>query len=258
MSSRGKIGKMAQARGRGQSRPTQGVRRGGESGANIPGGPAGVVTTADKLKASRPRRARGFEHAAATIASPLAEAAARYGFAEPAVLLHWGEIAGPELAPLCRPVKVIHGRARDLSRTLLVACDGASAPIVEYRASEIIARVNAHYGYGAIARLKITQTGLHDGLHDGQTSVVSAPDVMMGMAEDAPGFQGADGRLAVASGGSAGGARLPRRAEPRPTLIARPEAERAAARRTRDIEDPALRDALARLGAYVITEPRRD
>ncbi|MEM9784722.1 MAG: DUF721 domain-containing protein, partial [Pseudomonadota bacterium] len=185
----------------------------------------------------------------------LGEAAARYGFAEPAVLLHWPDIVGEELATLCRPVKVIHGRSRDLSRALLVAAEGVAAPLVEHRAEEIVARVNAHYGYGAISRLKITQTGLTHPPGDVSNPVsnrVSGPATTapahhpVGMAEDAPAFAGP--RRSV----------QPFRARPRNTSRPDPAAASDAERAAAPIDDPDLREAISRLGAHVITDPREE
>lgn len=172
----------------------------------------------------------GFAPGANGLKTPLGEVAAQYGFAEPAVLLHWAEIVGQRLATLCRPLRVQHGRGKDLARVLVVAAEGPAAVEIEYRADEIVSRVNAHYGYGAVTRIAITQ----------------AMGAAGGMAEAAAPFAHAPGAPRATRGEPAA------RRTPRP--VARAEAERA----TAGIEDPGLRDALASFGAYVLGEPRSD
>ncbi len=103
------------------------------------------------------RHARGFTATANLLRAQIRKAGESRGFAVTRLLTHWEEIAGPTIAAFCRPVEVKHARG-GLGATLTVLTTGPVAPLVEMRKAEIIDRVNACYGYRAIARLRITQT----------------------------------------------------------------------------------------------------
>ncbi|MGF1552452.1 MAG: DUF721 domain-containing protein [Paracoccaceae bacterium] len=179
---------------------------------------AGRAAQGRTPEAARAGRARGFAPAGRGIRTALVESAARFGFAEPQLLTHWPEVVGPRLANRCRPVRVRYGRGQDLSRTLVVAADGAAALEIEYEAPAILARVNERYGYGAITRIAIDQSQ--------QRGPTLTP----------PGARGEP----VAEVEPAAGTR------------------RAAEARLGAVGDDALRDALGALGAYILAAPRRD
>lgn len=163
---------------------------------------------------------RGFRRAGEFAKDQLRAAGGRRGFAETEVLLRWPEIVGAALAPLCRPVKVSYGRSRTLGATLVVEAEGARAPELEMQAPRIVERVNAFYGYRAISKLRITQA----------TGIRAFAEAQAAFEGPAPA------------------------AEPDATSLER------AAGLVQDVENPALRDALARFGAYVISGrngPRR-
>lgn len=104
-----------------------------------------------------PRRKRGFEPAGGLLRAPIRKAGETRGFAASRLLTHWDEIAGPELATLCRPLKVSYAEA-GMGATLTVSCTGAAAPLVQMNLPKLRERVNACYGYAAIARVRVTQT----------------------------------------------------------------------------------------------------
>lgn len=103
------------------------------------------------------RRARGFEPAGRLIAQPLRDAGARRGFALTRLLTDWAEIAGPSLAIRAQPLKIAYGR-EGLGATLTLLVRPAEAPLVQMQLEPLKARVNAAYGYAAIARIHLTQT----------------------------------------------------------------------------------------------------
>lgn len=113
----------------------------------------------DKTKAPRPphRRMRGFEAAGGLLRENIRKAGESRGFAVARLLTHWPEIAGPDLAPLCRPVKVSYAQ-QGLGATLTVAASGAAAPLVQMQLDRLRDKVNAIYGYAAIARIRLTQS----------------------------------------------------------------------------------------------------
>lgn len=104
-----------------------------------------------------PRRMRGFEAAGALVQDRIGAAGAKRGFAAARILTHWDEVAGPDLAPLCRPAKIAWGR-EGLGATLTVLAAPAQAPLVSMARERLRARVNAAYGYNAIGRVVVTQT----------------------------------------------------------------------------------------------------
>jgi hypothetical protein len=113
------------------------------------------------------RRRRGFERASALVASHLRAPAEKRGFAETRLLTHWEDIVGAEIAAIAVPLKIGYGRGFGGTLTLLTT--GANAPVLEMRATEIVERVNACYGYRAIARIQVTQTA-PTGFAEGQVA----------------------------------------------------------------------------------------
>ncbi|MEM8841982.1 MAG: DUF721 domain-containing protein [Pseudomonadota bacterium] len=168
----------------------------------------------------RREKGRPFHRPSRAVRSRLKGIAASKGFAEPDVLLRWPEAVGPALSEICRPVKVSYGGA--MGATLIVFADGARATEVEHRAPQIVDRINSFYGYRAISRLKITQATGRRG-------------VARGFAEDARGFAGAP----IADHPKS----------PTGAAIAK------AAGLTQQIRDPGLRDALTKMGAWVLSRP---
>jgi hypothetical protein len=81
------------------------------------------------------------------------------------LLAAWPEIAGQRLHEVCWPEKLQWAKADGgMSRdgefqpaTLTVACEGAFVLRLQHESRELIARVNAFFGYPAVSRLKIVQ-----------------------------------------------------------------------------------------------------
>lgn len=107
------------------------------------------------------KRSKGFRQTGALVEARVRKATEGRGFAVSRLLTQWEEIAGRELAPLCRPLKVGYGRS--IGATLTVLTNGANAPVLEMQKEALRNRVNACYGYNAISRIAITQTA-PDGL----------------------------------------------------------------------------------------------
>ena len=136
---------------------------------------------APRSSASRPsvsdakpeRRQRGFEPASGLLKDRLRAASEKRGFAVAQLLTGWDAIAGPTLAPLTRPVKVSYPR-EGLGATLTLIISPAHGPQVQMALPQLIERVNAVYGYRAIARIALTQTAA-TGFAEGQTPFAAAP-----------------------------------------------------------------------------------
>jgi len=120
-----------------------------------------------------PRRKGGFRQTAALVSDKIRKAGEARGFAVARLLTHWAEIAGPEVAAMARPVNVTY-RREGLGATLTLLTTGASAPLVQMRLPQIRERVNACYGYNAIARIALTQTA-PTGFAEGQADFTRPP-----------------------------------------------------------------------------------
>ncbi len=163
-----------------------------------------------------PRRKRGFEPAAGLLRERIKAVGEVRGFAVSRLLTHWAEVVGDEIAAVSRPVKVGYGRGA-MGATLTLLTTGAAGPILQMHLPRLRERVNACYGYNAIAHVKITQT---------------AP---MGFAEGQAEFGPA--------------------LRPAPKA-ADPAIKRAAAEAVRGIGDDTLRAALEALGENVLSRPK--
>lgn len=171
--------------------------------------------------AHRPSSTKGFKRTASLLSERIRKVGETRGFAVTRLLTHWEEIVGPDIAPMARPLDVSYtrtGRSGGLGATLSLLTTGPMAPMLEMQKETIRARVNACYGYNAIARVRITQTA-PTGFADGQVR-----------------FEGP----------------APRREPPQPSaeVTAQAGAEMA------DVSDPALRAALTRLGAHVLSKTK--
>lgn len=162
------------------------------------------------------RRMRGFERTSGLVADRIKAAGEKRGFAVARLLTHWAEIVGEDTARIARPVKVGYGKGA-FGATLSVLTTGAQAPMLEMQKETIRARVNAVYGYNAIARIHITQTA-PTGFADGQASFAHAPKVT-----------------------------------PEPD----PEVREAAIRSAAPIGDEGLRHALEKLGENIFSRPKQ-
>jgi hypothetical protein len=175
-------------------------------------------------RGAAPRRARaGFRQAAALVSDRIRSAGESRGFAVTRLLTHWAEIAGPDIAAHARPVKI--GYRRDgLGATLTLLTTGAAAPLVQMQVPQIRERVNACYGYNAIARIALTQTA-PTGFAEGQADFTPAPKS--------------------------------RKAGPASPAPATPETRARAADIAAGVQDSGLRDALESLAQNVLARGSR-
>lgn len=118
------------------------------------------------------RRQRGFEPASGLLKERIRTAGESRGFAVARLLTHWPEIAGADLARITRPVKVGYGR-EGMGATLTLLVSAAQAPMVQMDLPRLKDKVNAVYGYAAIARIMLTQTAA-TGFAEGQAQFAPA------------------------------------------------------------------------------------
>ena len=79
------------------------------------------------------------------------------GYAEAGLFTHWAEIAGAQLAASSLPIRLSFPRGRRDEGTLTVRCGGSAALELQHLAPSILERINGHFGYRAVARLRIEQ-----------------------------------------------------------------------------------------------------
>lgn len=175
----------------------------------------------DMAKKSAPytppsRRARGFETASKLMGGQIRKAGEARGFAVSRVLTHWAEIAGEDIAAMCRPIKISYGKG-GLGANLTLLTTGAAGPMLQMQLPALREKVNACYGYNAIARITLTQT---------------AP---MGFAEGQAEF-------------------TPAKAAAKPAIA--PEIQQDAAATAAGVHDDSLRTALERLACNVLTKAK--
>ncbi len=106
---------------------------------------------------SRTRPARAAPPPIARAAAGVFAALARQTrYVDPILAERWNEIAGEDMAALCRPGRIAGRRA---DRTLEAhVSSGAAAAQLQMRTEELISRVNAYLGPGAVTRIAIRQT----------------------------------------------------------------------------------------------------
>ncbi len=166
-----------------------------------------------------PRRTstKGFKRTDSLLSGQIRHASETRGFAQSRVLTQWAEIAGTDTAAIAQPVEISYGRG-GMGATLTLLTTGSNAPMLEMQKEQLRAKVNAVYGFNAIARIRITQTA-------------------------ATGFS--EGKVAF---GHQTKAKI---TQPDPAL--RQKAIEAA----QPVTDQGLRDALARLGENVLNKNNR-
>lgn len=161
---------------------------------------------------------KGFKRTASLLTGRIRQASESRGFAESRLLTDWAEVAGADVAGIARPVEVSYGRG-GMGATLTLLTTGAQAPMLEMQKEQLRERVNAVYGYNAIARIRITQTAA-TGFEDGQVSFTHKPRAKAPTVPD-------------------------------------PDMKVAAQHVVAPVEDETLRAALERLGAHILTKDKQ-
>jgi hypothetical protein len=114
-------------------------------------------TPAEPQKAE-PKPRRNYMVALSVEVPAIAKAAlGSRGYAEAGLFTHWAEIAGAALAASSLPIKLSFPRGKRDDGTLTVRCGGSAALELQHLAPSVIERINGHFGYRAVARLKIEQ-----------------------------------------------------------------------------------------------------
>lgn len=161
---------------------------------------------------------KGFKRTDSLLSAKIRKASESRGFAQSRLLTQWTEIVGQDVAAISRPVEVSYGRG-GMGATLTLLTTGANAPMLEMQKEQLRAKVNAVYGYNAIARVRVTQTAA-TGFAEGQVAFDARP-------------------------------KTPQETPPDPVIRQR------AAETVGSMGDETLRDALARLGENILNKTKR-
>ena len=116
---------------------------------------------------------KGFKRTDALLSGQIRRASESRGFAQSRLLTQWTEVVGEEVAAISQPVEVSYGRS-GVGATLTLLTTGANAPMLEMQKEQLRAKVNAVYGYNAIARVRVTQTAV-TGFAEGQAQFGAKP-----------------------------------------------------------------------------------
>ena len=94
----------------------------------------------------------------------------KFGFSAATLIMDWSTIVGGEIASYTQPERLkwprlaaeadAEGTVPKQSRagaTLLIRVDDARALDIQYKSRQIIERINAYFGYNAIAEIRIVQ-----------------------------------------------------------------------------------------------------
>ncbi|MDB5571505.1 MAG: uncharacterized protein JWN93_2688 [Hyphomicrobiales bacterium] len=115
--------------------------------------------------ASSPRRPSRPRPLSDLVGAALHPVAAKQGFGESDIILHWGDIIGPRLAAVSEPLR-LQWAPRPPNRspdappepaTLIVRMEGAFAIELQHLAPIVIERVNARLGWRCIGRIAVRQ-----------------------------------------------------------------------------------------------------
>jgi hypothetical protein len=107
------------------------------------------------------QKRKGALHLGEIVGRVIEPVTARRGFAKAELIAVWPEIAGPMHASCTAPEKIVWPRHSDGDEppagTLFIRADGPRAIFVQHELPQIVERVNAFFGYRAVAQARIVQ-----------------------------------------------------------------------------------------------------
>jgi hypothetical protein len=109
----------------------------------------------------------------------------RRGFAEGGLALDWASIVGEEIAANTLPLKVSYPRGARLGGTLHLKVTSGYALVISHCEPQLLERVNAYLGYGAVERLKLMHGHRAEPLMKPESPDDSEPAPMVSGVENA-------------------------------------------------------------------------
>ena len=102
---------------------------------------------------------RGFSRVGDAAKALIRKPLAKRGFAHSTLLTEWDAVVGAQIADLVRPLRLSHAAKEGMGGTLTLGVLGVRALEAQHMEPAMIERVNAHYGYRAVARIRLAQLG---------------------------------------------------------------------------------------------------
>ncbi len=102
---------------------------------------------------------KGFSRMSDAAKGLIRPALSKRGFAETRLIVEWDAVVGAANAALCRPIRLSYAAKEGIGGTLTLGVLGVNALQIQHLEPQLIERVNAHYGYRAISRIRIAQLG---------------------------------------------------------------------------------------------------
>ena len=81
----------------------------------------------------------------------------RFGFVQSSIVSRWAEIVGARYAAVSSPESIRFPAGKKSAGVLNLVVEGAHAPMMQHVAPAIVERVNAFFGYPAVARVAFRQ-----------------------------------------------------------------------------------------------------
>ncbi len=113
-----------------------------------------------KSKSKDSERSGGVRPVAAALPKIAAKAIGKRGFAEAALITDWDGVVGRELARVSQPEKLVFPPGQRTNGTLHIRVQGGFATELQHLEPLVVERINGHFGYGAVTRLKLTHAPL--------------------------------------------------------------------------------------------------
>jgi hypothetical protein len=100
----------------------------------------------------------------ALLGDVFSDAYAKQGFAARELVTRWADIAGPDIAKYCEPLKMqwprpVEGQPQEPA-TLVLRVEGPMALEIQHSSDVILQRVNRYFGWSAVGRLALRQAPL--------------------------------------------------------------------------------------------------
>jgi hypothetical protein len=124
--------------------------------------PAPKTAPARAATAAAETRRRGLAPVAAAAARVAAPILQKRGMAEARIVTDWPAIAGDLVAQRSAPERLVRPRKGEAGGTLRLRVAGAWALEFQHIGPDLMARINAYFGYPAVARIQIVQAPLPD------------------------------------------------------------------------------------------------
>jgi len=110
-----------------------------------------------KKRAPAPLRSRRARSVSDLLPQAGGAAFRRFGFVQSSIVSRWKEIVGPRYAAVSSPESIRFPVGKKSSGVLTLVVEGAHAPMMQHVAPAIVDRVNAFFGYPAVARVAFRQ-----------------------------------------------------------------------------------------------------